>query len=147
MKVVERSGDLFDAPQLTIGHGVNTQGVMGAGVAAEFARRYPDMYNQYRKICFNEDNWFSPGMCTTHWVSNGNRFVANLATQDLPGPHARYSWVTAAMVSAANAIGWNGEIAIPRIGCGIGGLQWPIVKQSFIDAGWDNFTVVVYSLE
>lgn len=41
-------GNLFESPAKVL---VNTVGVMGKGVALEFKRRYPDMFESYKKIC------------------------------------------------------------------------------------------------
>ena len=40
--------NLFESPAKVL---VNTVGVMGKGVALEFKRRYPDMFESYKKIC------------------------------------------------------------------------------------------------
>ena len=41
-------GNIFESPAKVL---VNTVGVMGKGVALEFKRRYPDMFESYKKIC------------------------------------------------------------------------------------------------
>src|SRR5436190_4551925 len=43
--------DLFTAPTQVIVNPVNIQGVMGKGLAAEFKKRYPEMFQQYRHEC------------------------------------------------------------------------------------------------
>lgn len=53
------SGDLFETQCQTIGHGVNCRGRMGAGVAVEFRRRFPEMYQEYRRRCHAGE--LSPG--------------------------------------------------------------------------------------
>lgn len=45
-------GDLFSAPEGSIiCHAVNTKGVWGAGIAKQFARKYPIAYEFYKGIC------------------------------------------------------------------------------------------------
>ena len=41
MSLIFLSGNLFESNAQTIGHGCNTKGIMGAGIAREFKRRYP----------------------------------------------------------------------------------------------------------
>lgn len=41
-------GDLFSSPAQTLVNTVNTVGVMGKGIALEFKKRYPAMYQQYK---------------------------------------------------------------------------------------------------
>lgn len=152
MKIREVTGDLFEAPQTVIGHGVNTEGVMGAGIAKVFRAKYPHMYEQYKRYCQSPGLW--PGQATCHFVGD-NKLVVNLASQDKPGRNARPQWIASALVSAAVSlssttmsllVGSNREIAIPRIGCGIGGLTWDQVSYAIATCGWDNWTVVVYNL-
>lgn len=49
------SGNIFDSPAQTLVNPVNTVGVMGKGLALEFRRRYPNMFDEYKKQC--RDRW------------------------------------------------------------------------------------------
>ena len=44
-------GDLFETKAQTLVNPVNCVGVMGKGVAAEFKRRFPAMFNDYAARC------------------------------------------------------------------------------------------------
>ena len=44
-------GDIFDSPAQVIVNTVNTVGVMGKGLALSFKKRYPDMFESYKKVC------------------------------------------------------------------------------------------------
>ena len=44
-------GDMFKSPAQVLVNTVNTVGVMGKGVALEFKKRYPDMFQAYREVC------------------------------------------------------------------------------------------------
>lgn len=58
MPVTEVVGDLFDIDLPAIGHGCNSRGSMGAGIAVQFRRRYPDMYREYKRRCWpDSSNW------------------------------------------------------------------------------------------
>ena len=47
-----RKGSLFDAPPMSIiAHACNTEGVWGAGIAAQFAKRYPMAEKLYSEEC------------------------------------------------------------------------------------------------
>lgn len=149
MIVEERAGDLFSYDGPVIGHGVNTAGVMGAGIAKEFKRRWPEMFKEYQHLC--ENGRLNPGEIFPYEVGPGN-LVLNLATQDKPGKRARWNWISSAIQEAATVVpkifAECQEFAIPRIGCGIGGLQWENVKQVIRSTTPPyDFTVVVYSLE
>ena len=41
--------DILSITEGIIGHQVNTQGVMGAGLALKIREKYPQVYEEYRK--------------------------------------------------------------------------------------------------
>lgn len=147
MIVEERVGDLFSHSGVAIGHGVNTQGVMGAGIAKEFRRRWPGLYEDYKQAC--ADGYLLPGGSLLYSYPP-YQFIFNLATQRYPGADARLEWISEALTAAVDYLElWRvSELAIPRIGCGIGGLNWEDVRGVIEKSKPDSdFTVVVYSLE
>ncbi len=119
-------GDLFECGIPAIAHGVNCRGAMGAGIAAQFRKRWPLMYAKYRRRCAKGE--FEPGDVMS-WQHPGG-VVFNLATQDQSGADA-HPWMIAAAVGrmVQEATGPHGlgisTIAMPMIGCGIGGLVLP----------------------
>ena len=63
-------GDIFSTPAQTIVNTVNTVGVMGKGIALEFKKRYPNMFEKYKiacekknlkigtlMLCYEADHW------------------------------------------------------------------------------------------
>jgi O-acetyl-ADP-ribose deacetylase (regulator of RNase III) len=44
-------GDLFQSSAKVLVNPVNTAGVMGKGLALEFKKRYPAMFEEYRTRC------------------------------------------------------------------------------------------------
>src|SRR5438445_1840827 len=44
-------GDMFESEAQTLVNTVNCVGVMGAGIALEFKKRFPDYYQDYRARC------------------------------------------------------------------------------------------------
>jgi O-acetyl-ADP-ribose deacetylase (regulator of RNase III) len=145
-------GDLFESDTGAIGHGVNTKGVMGSGIAVPFRNMFPDMFKIYKDRC--KDGSLKPGGCFPY-VSDTGLWVYNIASQDEPGPNARWEWLASGAAAALlHASAWNifegkdsKEIAIPRIGCGIGGLEWKtvasVLEQVERKSGTD-ITFVVY---
>jgi O-acetyl-ADP-ribose deacetylase (regulator of RNase III) len=126
-----------------IAHGCNTEGVMGAGIAAELRAKYPWMFEAYRRAC--RDGEFKLGSCLT-CESGGDITIFCLATQRLPrGPQPR-----ASLKAVEDAL-WNmrsemerlgiESVAMPPIGCGLGGLDWESqVKIAVVNAlsSWEG---------
>lgn len=130
--MIKKKGDMFTSDAGAFGHGVNVVGLMGAGVAVAFREKFPKNYVTYRNAC--EAEMFKPGE-TLVTVEEGV-FIFNMSSQDDPGPHARYEWTFSALLDAALQAEKFGvkTIAIPLIGCGIGGLEWAGVEYLIIAA-------------
>ena len=117
------TGDLLTSRMEAIGHGCNTFGVMGAGVAKVIRGIYPQVFAPYAAACAAKI--FVPGSMLPIKV-NESRWVLNMASQDAPGPNARLDWLSESIDAAFSFVQEQGlsGFAIPRIGAGIGGLLW-----------------------
>jgi O-acetyl-ADP-ribose deacetylase (regulator of RNase III) len=134
--LTKKKGSLFDSDAPALAHGVNCHGVMGAGIARLFRDKYPSMYFSYKEQCRHE--LILPGMSWL-WKNPDGPHVFNLASQDLPGADARTHWLRRSLnqmiYQAGNAK--IDRIALPEIGCGIGGLTrshlYPLLEQAAKD--------------
>ncbi len=127
--------DLFDEKNQIIGHGVNTKGYMGAGIALVFKRKYPENFLEYKEHCKSER--LQPGKVFSY--TEKNRTILNIASQDFPGPFARIEWIKSAL-DEIHSLGYE-EICLPWIGCGIGGLKREDVLQVLKDSSLKKITV------
>jgi O-acetyl-ADP-ribose deacetylase (regulator of RNase III) len=125
-------GNIFGIPGVNnYAHGCNCAGAMGKGIAVQFKEKFPAMYLQYKKLC--RSGAFTLG--EVFMYNYGEGFVFNLGTQK--------SWTTKAEISAVDAaIGKMlqlatenkiKQIALPKIGAGLGKLDWESVKQIIND--------------
>lgn len=119
-------GDLFDyAETHVIGHGVNVKGVMGGGIAAQFAQHYPEMKAFYQTVCAS--GTLVPGGIlpwSTQYDYEVVHHIANVASQCYPGADAQLNWLYQSLVLAASyANSVERPLAICEIGCDIGGLD------------------------
>lgn len=125
--MIENLGSLFETNAPAIGHGVNTRGLMGSGIAVLFKNKFPKMHEAYVRLC--SENLFNPGE-TLVYVPHEGPVVYNMASQEFPGADARLELLASSADMAAehaDSLGFE-RIAIPRIGCGIGGLKWEDVR-------------------
>lgn len=131
-KIIYMQGDLFTSTAPAIGHGVNTSGVMGAGIAVAFKTALPEMYAWYRKYC--QDGSLVPGGVWAYQPLSGPT-VYNLASQDKPGAHAHLDWIRSSLSLALRDADQQGfdRIALPRIGAGLGGLNWEDVERVMLE--------------
>ena len=153
--IIEIKGDVRDTDCKLIAHGVNCQGVMGSGVARALFEKWPrvkDMYHDY----FNEFN-AGPngenflGSIDVFPVGDNGMYVANCFTQQYYGGGDRqyvdYQAVLECMEGLRQVCDDFGltEIAMPKIGCGLAGGDWNMVK-SILDYVFEDITVKVYVL-
>lgn len=108
---------------------VNCVGVMGKGLALEFKKRYPEMFKEYEQEC--KRGHITPSDCLFYLPSK----VICLPTKK----HWRNSSEIKDIVSGLKSILYYFEayaedilpcaIAFPKLGCGLGGLDWKKVHE------------------
>lgn len=127
MTVVFERGDIFATDGIAaFAHGCNCAGAMGKGIAVLFREKWPAMYDEYRRRCLSRE--FQLGDVFI-WESQGDT-VFNLATQASWRSKAQIDAVQgslALMIREAEARHVE-AIAMPRIGAGLGGLDWSLVQ-------------------
>lgn len=128
---------IYDLTKITrgyIAHGVNCQGVMGAGVAKALALKHPDLPIFWRSRCQGEDRAV-PGHCYPFEVSP-QLTVYNLTTQEFYGRMGRATpeWVQKAVKDLEVYHQTDDPIFIPPIASGYGGLNWQETKRIFEDS-------------
>lgn len=143
MAVEEREGDLFEASAQALAHGCNCAGAMGKGIAVEFRKRWPDMFSRYRERCASGK--FTLGDLFV-WTTE-DRIIYNLGTQRTWKTKASPEAIAQAiqrMVDHARQHDIS-SIAMPKIGAGLGGLDWPEVRTILDRVIPDELDVIVYS--
>lgn len=148
MKIEYRTGDLLDCGCRVIAHGCNARGVMGSGVARAIRARHPAAYAAYRAAF--EAAGLKPGDVV--WADLPEVTVANMITQNGFGGDGRryvdYDAVAACVRELdrrARAEGWH-EIALPLVGAGLGGGEWPTIA-AILERESAAFVPVVVTLD
>lgn len=139
MEIYEIRGDLFKNSSNTyLAHCISRDCKLGAGIALDFEKRY-----KLKQVLKND-----PRVSTANCILVGKVF--NLITKELYFKKPTYK-------SLSNSIGEMKEIIIkekisvlsmPRIGSGLDGLSWDLVKVILFEVLGDlNLDVYVYYLE
>lgn len=119
-------GDLLQADAEALVNTVNTVGVMGRGVALQFKRLFPENYEAYRKAC--ESGRFDVGMVFTYDLKRIGvpRYVINLPTKKHWRGKSKIEYVESGLHALAAELCRLGikSVALPPLGCGLGGLRW-----------------------
>lgn len=121
-------GDLFAAEAQTLAQGCNTLGKMGKGIAAEFKRRYPEMFGEYRSLCL--ERRLNPGDIYFYRSPDSRPHVLNLMiVRQLDRGELVYVDACFRRIVECYEPWGIKEIAMPRIGCGLARLAWPQVES------------------
>ncbi len=115
-------GNLFDSKARTLVNTVNCAGIMGKGVALSFKKKYPDMYNDYRRRC--EQGEIRPGVLTLY--TDTEPWVLNFPTKRHWRARSRLDDIEAGLKEfVCQYKRWGiTSVAMPALGCGHGGLDW-----------------------
>ena len=126
LMIIYVKGDYFNSSAQVLTNTVNTEGVMGKGLALEFKKKYPQMYKTYKEKC--ESGAFGIGnlmLCKEHGHS-----VLLFPTKTSWRKKSELEYIEAGLIKFAK--NWDKlgitSIAFPKLGCGLGGLEWNIVK-------------------
>ena len=146
MTIVYKKGDILkdDADYLVIP--VNTKGAMGAGLAKSIAKNYPYVKKTHRRLCLNGD--FSVGKLklvtgtANNSDSNQKWFVLFPTKKDWKNP-SKLSYIESGLHFLKN-MGISPDItfAFPKLGCGLGGLNWendvkPLIESYLSDTSYE----------
>jgi O-acetyl-ADP-ribose deacetylase (regulator of RNase III) len=99
---------------------VNCEGVMGKGLALQFKNKYPDLFAEYKNHCDSGD--LRIGTVTTS-VVNGAWYYY-FPTKNIYKESSNIDYIAQGLAAMALKSYILGPIAFPKLGCGLGGLQW-----------------------
>ncbi|GIV07149.1 MAG: hypothetical protein KatS3mg017_0351 [Fimbriimonadales bacterium] len=125
-----KRGDLFHSSAEALVNTVNTQGVMGKGLAYEFKKRFPESYERYQEACKNGEIQIGK----VQVVLTGKlhpQYIINLPTKKSWRQKSKLEYIQAGLKDLLRVVQEHGikSIAIPPLGCGQGGLRWEEVKS------------------
>lgn len=124
------SGDILTADAEALVNTVNCVGIMGRGIALQFRKAFPDNFKAYESVCKRGE--LHPGQMFIYETGSltNPRYVINFPTKRHWKGKSRLGDIESglqALVSEIRRLGIH-SVAIPPLGCGLGGLAWEEVR-------------------
>lgn len=136
--------NLFDSKADALVNPVNCKGTMGKGIAKEFKKRFPECFIPYKQACDNRK--LVPGILMfvkltvqPDLFEQKRHGIILFPTKDDWRGTSQIEWIEQGLSYLKNHYcQWNlKSIAMPTIGCGLGGLNWeqvkPIIEHYFME--------------
>lgn len=129
-------GNVVRADAEALVNTVNCVGIMGRGVALQFRKAFPENYHLYRAVCDRKQ--LQPGMMlVVPTLGAGNpKYIINFPTKRHWKGKSRIEDIDSGLVALIAEVRARGikSIAIPPLGCGLGGLRWSDVRPRIENA-------------
>ncbi|OED47316.1 Appr-1-p processing protein [Endozoicomonas sp. (ex Bugula neritina AB1)] len=132
-------GNLLRAEVEALVNTVNCVGYMGKGIALQFKKAFPDNFAAYQIAC--KQKQVVPGQMFVHEEGDilNMRYIINFPTKRHWRQNSLMEDVDSGLVALVELVKEKGinSIAIPPLGCGLGGLDWlevrPKIEVAFAD--------------
>ncbi|MFH1919319.1 MAG: macro domain-containing protein, partial [Planctomycetota bacterium] len=132
-------GDILKADADVLVNTVNCVGVMGRGIALQFRKAFPEMFKAYKAVCDRGE--LTPGTVLVHDLNRYERphYIINFPTKQHWRGKSRIEDIKAGLQVLVEEVQKRDfrSIAVPPLGCGLGGLDWdevrPLIQQAFAE--------------
>ena len=144
LKLIQ-NGDIFTSSCDFLINPVNVVGVMGKGLALEFKKRFPKNFQAYQKCC--KDGSFVVGKLLV--VPENEKAIINFPTKKHWKDNSELNYIVLGLEKLKIAVQRYNikSIAFPKVGCGLGNLDWndvfPLI-EAFSNSIDQNILVEVY---
>lgn len=124
-------GNIFNSGCAVLVNPVNCVGVMGKGLALKFKKRYPVMFQTYKNVCDTKE--LRPGQPML--VYGPDKSVILFPTKYHWREKSKVIYIKDGLEAISCCYKSFGieSIAFPKLGCGLGGLDWeeirPLIEQ------------------
>jgi len=129
-------GNVLEQKTEAIVNTVNCVGVMGRGIALSFREAYPENYREYKKAC--DKGEVVPGRMFVHLAGDmfSKKYIINFPTKRHWREKSRIEDIRSGLADLVSVIRELRikSVTIPPLGCGLGGLDWKVVRPIIEDA-------------
>ncbi len=124
-------GNLLEADVEALVNTVNTVGVMGKGIALMFKDRFPHNMTLYAAACKAKQVQTGEMFVTEVSEIAGPHWIINFPTKQHWRAKSKIEWIVDGLADLRRFLLDNqiASVAIPPLGAGNGGLNWPEVRQ------------------
>ena len=133
--ILPASGNLLDADVAALVNPVNCVGVMGKGLALQFKQAYPAAFAAYRAACSRGE--VQPGrlFVTETGATAGPSLLLHFPTKRHFRDPSLLEDVDSGLVALVAEVQARDirSLALPALGCGLGGLAWADVRPRIVD--------------
>lgn len=135
--MLETTGDILNVTNGIIGHQVNCQMVMGAGLAKQLRGKWPQVFSEYNALLKRIPLKKRLGKCQIVEIYPRRLYVANLFGQYNYIPRGvQHTDYTALAMALRHLNFWRNKVMGPEfpislphgLGCGLAGGSWHIVR-------------------
>ena len=133
-----KTGNMFSESAEALVNTVNCVGVMGRGVALQFKKRFPENFKAYEKACARKE--VVPGkMFVFETGALFPRIIINFPTKRHWRQGSRMEDIDTGLADLVRVLREYrvSSVAVPPLGCGLGGLDWNVVRPK-IEAALDS---------
>lgn len=127
MSYTEKKGNIFNSKAMAVVNTVNCVGAMGKGIALDFKLRFPEMFKEYQRICFQ--HLLKPGQILPYTKSRP--IILNFAIKDDWKDPSKIEWVEETLqkfVDNYKKLGIS-SVAFPWMGAMNGGIPIETIKS------------------
>jgi O-acetyl-ADP-ribose deacetylase (regulator of RNase III) len=130
-RIEYKTGNLLDANVEALVNAVNCVGIMGRGIALQFKKTFPANFEVYRQAC--DANQVQPGRIFVYETCfpRNPKFIINFPTKRHWRDKSRMEDIKIGLLDLKAFIQLREikSIAVPALGCGLGGLNWNEVRD------------------
>lgn len=138
--IVRGEGNLLEAQVDALVNTVNTVGVMGKGIALQFKRAYPEMFEDYARAAKAGELAVGSMHVWATDAAHGPRYVINFPTKQHWKGRSKLEYIEAGLRDLQRVVRELDieSVALPPLGCGNGGLRWevvrPLIEKAFAES-------------